>query len=184
MRRIWAFFASALLLATVSWAQHHPAPAPQPSEPPKEYAGIVNFLRVNPQICTGGQPSMEDLEKMKAEGVRAIINLRQPGEFNAEEEAAKAKELGLRYVHIPVNGREPKDEYAKEFLKATDDPANRPAFIHCASANRVGALWMIRRVLRDGWSVEDAEAEARKIGLRSPALVDFAKSYIEKQRKS
>jgi uncharacterized protein (TIGR01244 family) len=169
-----------LLLATIA-ASPQEAPPEQP--PSQEYAGITNFLRVNQQICTGGQPSLADLEKMKAEGVRAIINLRQPGEHNAEEEAAKAKELGLRYVHIPVNGREPKDEYAEEFLKATDDPANRPAFIHCATANRVGALWMIRRVLRDGWSLEDAETEARKIGLRSSVLVDFAKSYIEKHRK-
>ncbi len=35
-------------------------------------------------------------------------------------------------------------------------------FIHCTAAIRVGAFWMIRRVLRDGWKVEDAEEEATK----------------------
>src|SRR5713226_4096194 len=74
----------------------------QQQQPPPEYAGIKNFLRVNQQICTGGQPTMDDLVKMKAEGVKAIINLRQPAEYNAEEEAAKAKELGLRCFNIPV----------------------------------------------------------------------------------
>lgn len=149
---------------------------------PKEYAHITNFLRVNDQICTGGQPQMADLEKMKAEGIKAIINLRQASEYNAEEEAANAREIGLRYVHIPVNGREPKDEDAHEFLKATDSAENRPAFIHCASANRVGAMWMIRRVLRDGWSLEKAEEEARKIGLRSEVLLSFAKDYISRNK--
>ena len=42
---------------------------------------------------------------------------------------------------------------------------------------------MIRRVLRDGWKVEDAEAEAMKIGLReSPHWNEFARKYIETHR--
>ena len=151
--------------------------------PQQDFPNIKNFLRVNEQICTGGQPSMDDLARLKAQGSKAIINLRRPSEYNAEEEAAKAKELGLRYFNIPVSVAEPRDEQADEFLKITADPQNRPAFIHCGSANRVGALWMIRRVLVDGWKVEDAEAEARKIGLHSPSLVEFARSYIERHRK-
>jgi outer membrane protein assembly factor BamB/protein tyrosine phosphatase (PTP) superfamily phosphohydrolase (DUF442 family) len=146
---------------------------------------IRNFVRVNEQFCTGGQPRMEHLEKLKAEGVKAIINLRRPTEHRAEEEEAKAKELGLRYFNIPVAFGDPKDEQATEFLKITDDPANRPVFIHCTAAIRVGAFWLIRRVLRDGWKFEDAEAEAQKIGLReAPHLVEFARKYIEKNKKT
>ena len=145
---------------------------------------IRNFVRVNEQFCTGGQPRMEHLEKLKSEGIKAIINLRRPTEHRAEEEEAKAKELGLRYFNIPVATGDPKDEQADEFLKITDDPANRPAFIHCTAAVRVGAFWMIRRVLRDGWKIEDAEAEAQKIGLREhPQLNEFARKYIEKHQK-
>jgi outer membrane protein assembly factor BamB/protein tyrosine phosphatase (PTP) superfamily phosphohydrolase (DUF442 family) len=145
---------------------------------------IRNFVRVNDQFCTGGQPRIEHLEKLKAEGVKAIINLRRPTEHRAEEEEAKAKELGLRYFNIPVVYGEPKDEQATEFLKLTDDPANRPAFIHCTAAIRVGAFWLIRRVLRDGWKFEDAQAEAEKIGLReAPHLVEFARKYIENNRQ-
>ena len=146
---------------------------------------IRNFVRVNEQFCTGGQPRMEHLEKLKSDGVKAIINLRRPTEHRADEEEAKAKELGLRYFNIPVAFGDPKDEQATEFLKITDDPANRPAFIHCTAAIRVGAFWLIRRVLRDGWKFEDAEAEAQKIGLReAPHLVEFARKYIEKNRKT
>ena len=166
-----AFLTAVALVAGLALAQQ---------APPQDFSSIINFLRVNKEICTGGQPSIDDLAKMKAEGVRAIINLRRPTEYNAEEEAARAKELGLHYFSIPVSVAEPKDEQANEFLKVTSDPKNRPAFIHCASANRVGAFWMIRRVLVDSWKIEDAEAEARKIGMRSPSLVEFAHSYIER----
>jgi len=149
-----------------------------------EQPGIFNFTRVNDQYCTGGQPKIEALAKLKAEGVKSIINLRQPSEHRAADEEAMAKELGLKYFNIPVVYASPKEEQATEFLKITDDPANRPVFIHCTAAIRVGAFWMIRRVLRDGWTVEAAEEEAKKIGLRdAPHLIDFAKSYIAKYGK-
>jgi protein tyrosine phosphatase (PTP) superfamily phosphohydrolase (DUF442 family) len=160
-----------LLLATVSVTAQDVHP-------------IRNFIRINDQFCTGAQPRLEHLERLKAEGVKAIINLRQPSEHRAAEEEAKAKELGLRYFNIPVVFGEPKEEQATEFLKITDEPKNRPAFIHCAASIRVGAFWMIRRVLRDGWKLEAAEEEARKIGLReSPHLNEFARKYIEKHRQ-
>ena len=144
---------------------------------------IRNFLRVNKDFCTGGQPKLEHLEKLKAEGVKSIINLRQPSEHRAAEEEAKAKELGLRYFNIPVAYGNPNEEQVAEFLKITDDTENRPIFIHCTAAIRVGAFWMIRRVLRDGWTVAAAEAEAEKIGLReSPHLNEFARKYIERHQ--
>lgn len=157
------------------------AVAAQKSEPPSY--DIKNFLRVNETICTGGQPTMEDLARMKAEGIKAIINLRRPAEYNFDEEAAKAKELGLRYFNIPVDVNALKDEQVEEYLKLMTDPANRPVFIHCMSANRVGGFWMIRRVLVDHWKVEDAQKEAEKMGLTNPKMKEFALDYIARHQK-
>ena len=150
----------------------------------QESQSIRNFVRINENFCTGGQPRLEHLQALKNDGVKAIVNLRTPGEHRAAEEEAKAREVGLRYFNIPVVFADPKEEQVTEFLKITDDPANRPVFIHCTAAIRVGAFWLIRRVLRDGWTFEDAEKEAEKIGLReSPHLNEFARRYIEKHRK-
>lgn len=168
MKRIVSFI-SVLLLASVSVKMQQEVPP------------IRNFVRMNNEFCTAAQPRLEHLEMLKVEGVKAIINLRPPSEHRAAEEEAKAKKLGLRYFNIPFVFGEPKEEQATEFLQITDDLENRPAFIHCAAGIRVGALWMIRRVLRDGWTVEKAEQEAEKIGLReSPHLIQFARKYIEK----
>jgi len=146
----------------------------------QELPPIRNFVRINEEFCTGGQPRLEHLATLKAEGVKAIINLRTPAEHRAGEEEAKAKELGLRYFNIPVVFAEPKDEQVTEFLKITDDPDNRPAFVHCTAGIRAAAFWMIRRVLRDGWTFEAAEKEAEKLGLReNPHLNEFARKYIQ-----
>ncbi len=145
---------------------------------------IRNFFRIDKDFCSGGQPRPEHLAQLKAEGVKVIINLRPESEHRVELETDAAKAAGLRYINIPVVYADPKDEQVEEFLKITDDPNNRPAFIHCAGAIRVGAFWMIRRVLRDGWTVEKAEEEAEKIGLKNaPHLNQFARSYIERHKK-
>ncbi|HYN85219.1 MAG TPA: protein tyrosine phosphatase family protein [Pyrinomonadaceae bacterium] len=177
-------FLRASLLAVALAAAAAPGVAQEQKQEPQDAPPIRNFLRVNKDFCTGGQPRPEHLKTLRDEGVRAVINLRPRGEHRADEEEAAAKDAGLKYFNIPVVFRDPKDEQVAEFLKLTDDPANRPAFVHCAGAVRVGAFWMIRRVLRDGWTVDDARAEAEKIGLReSPHLVEFALSYIERHRK-
>jgi protein tyrosine phosphatase (PTP) superfamily phosphohydrolase (DUF442 family) len=116
-------------------------------------------------------------------GVHGIINLREPVGHNIEEEATVAKDLGLRYISIPVNPAAPKDEQVDSFLKATSDPSVFPLFIHCGTGARVGAFWMIRRVLVDGWTPERAEAEAKQIGMKSPGLRDFAVDYVDRHAK-
>ena len=168
-----AIFVSALfLLVLISVAAQDPVPP------------IRNFIRMDQNFCAGAQPRLEHLEMLKKDGVKAIINLRQTSEHRAAEEEAKAKELGLRYINIPVVFGDPKDEQVDEFLKVTDNVENRPAFIHCAAGIRVGAFWMIRRVLRDGFTIEAAEKEAQEIGLRdNPHLNEFARKYIESHKK-
>jgi uncharacterized protein (TIGR01244 family) len=148
--------------------------AAQPELPP-----IRNFLQVTPQFCTGGQPRVEHFTKLKAEGVKAVLNLRQPTEHRADEEQAAVQQAGMKYFNIPVVYMSPTDARVDEFLRITDDPANRPMFIHCTAAIRVGAFWMIRRVLRDGMTFEAALEEAAKVGLKdAPHLVEFARTYI------
>jgi uncharacterized protein (TIGR01244 family) len=150
-----------------------------------ELTSILSFLKLSEAVWTGGQPTLDHLAKLKAEGVKVIINLRPHSEHNGETEAARAKELGLSYFNLPVVYNAPKPEDADAFLKLTDEHLkDGRVFIHCAAAIRVGAFWMIRRVVRDGWTYERALEEANKIGLRNrPHLIEFARGYLESQRK-
>jgi hypothetical protein len=68
------------------------------------------------------------------------------------------------------------------FLAAVADKSNQPVFIHCGSANRVGGMWMIKRVLQDKWALDRAATEAEAIGLNNPQLKQFATDYIAQHR--
>ena len=53
-----------------------------------EMPAIPKFLQVTPQFCTGGQPRLEHFAKLKADGVKSVLNLRQPSEHRAADEQA------------------------------------------------------------------------------------------------
>jgi uncharacterized protein (TIGR01244 family) len=151
------------------------AQAPAQAEMP----AIPKFLQVSPQFCTGAQPRLEAFAKLKADGVKAVLNLRQPSEHRAADEQAAVEAAGMKYFNIPVVYRDPTDADADQFLKITDDPANRPMFIHCTAAIRVGAFWAIRRAVRDGVPIDAALEEGRKVGLQNaPHLEEFARKYV------
>jgi uncharacterized protein (TIGR01244 family) len=169
-----------LLLLAVAWLS---AQSPASAAPAADVSSIRNFLRVTPDFCTGGQPRPEHFASLKAEGVKAVLNLRTPGEHRAAEEQDAVEKAGLKYFNVPVEYSKPSPDAVDEFLRITDDPANRPMFIHCTAAIRVGTFWMIRRVLRDGFSPEAALEEARKVGLvPTPHLEQFARDYIESHK--
>ena len=146
--------------------------------------GATNYTRVEATVACGGATTPDAFPELRARGFAAIVNLREAGEPGADIDAAAsaARASGLRYLHIPLSSRTPGAEAFDAFLAAMEDPANSPVYIHCASANRVGAVWLAKRMLVDGWDEQRAMAEAEAIGLKSPVLRDFALDYVRRHR--
>ena len=151
----------------------------------QERTGIVNFSKVDAVVACGGATDTAALDGLKADGFKAIINLRTAGEqgANLEQNAARAKELGLKYISIPFSPQQPDPKAVDTFLGEIANKSNQPVFVHCGSASRVGSFWLVKRVLQDGWTVEKATEEAKLIGLRGEPLEKFALDYIATHRK-
>ena len=150
-----------------------------------EYPGVTNFTRVDATVACGGATEVATLDALKKDGFKAVINLRMASEpgVNLEQNQARAKELGLNYVHIPFSGGSPNPKAVDTFLGTISDTSNQPVFIHCASAQRVGTMWLVKRVLQDNYSIEKATGEAHAIGLSNPGLETFALQYIADHKK-
>ena len=140
--------------------------------------GARNYTRVDATVACGGATEPAAFAELKRRGFVSVVNLRLAREPGVEGEAAAVTEAGLRYFHLPLDGRNPTADVANRFLDVVTDQANQPVYIHCGSANRVGSLWLIKRVLADGWDVDKATQEAEAIGLRSPGLKQFSLEYI------
>jgi uncharacterized protein (TIGR01244 family) len=122
---------------------------------------------------------------LKADGFKSVINLRLATEqgANIPDNEAKARALGLNYFHLPLSGSAPDPAIVDQFLGVVSNQANQPVYIHCGSANRVGAVWLVKRVVQDGWPVDKATTEAKAIGLSAPGLEKFALDYIATHKK-
>jgi uncharacterized protein (TIGR01244 family) len=147
--------------------------------------GVTNFARLETTIACAGATTPEAVPEIKKMGYASIINMRLATESgaNVEGEAAAAKAAGINFLHIPFNGSSPDPAVADEFLKAISMPENNPAFIHCASGNRVSAMWMIKRMVVDHWDADRAFIEASALGLSSPALKQFAIDYAQSHKR-
>jgi len=146
--------------------------------------GVTNFAKLETTIACAGATTPEAVPAIKEMGYKSIINLRLFDEAgaNIDQEAIAVKNAGLRFVHIPFNGASPDPVVADHFLNAVQDPLNMPAFIHCASGNRVAAMWMIKRMVVDKWDAEKAGAEAAQLGLTNQNLKKFALEYASSHK--
>ena len=143
--------------------------------------GIVNFNRIETTVACAGAIRPDSVARIKELGFHSIINLRLPTEegANIEQEAAAAKEAGIRFVHLPFGGQELDKTVPDRFLAAIGEPDMEPAFIHCAGGGRAATMWFIKRVMSDGWDEDRALAEATQLGMRPESrLKTFAMDYL------
>ncbi len=126
---------------------------------------IPNAQNSKPGILTGGQPSEAHLREASEAGYSLIINTRGHGEPGTDVEPQIVAGLGLEYLHIPMAG--PGDvtlENAQQMARALESAAG-PVMVHCASGNRVGALFALKAFHIEGKSLEEALEIGRGSGL-------------------
>jgi uncharacterized protein (TIGR01244 family) len=147
--------------------------------------GVVNFKRLETTVACAGATTAAAVPEIKKMGYASIINLRQAGEEGADldAEAAAAKKANIPYYWIPFNGAKPDPAVADRFLDVVTAKKNQPAFIHCHSGNRAGAMWMIKRMVVDHWDADRAFQQATALGLTSPALKQFAIDYAQTHKR-
>ena len=102
-------------------------------------------MRVFDNVYVGGQPTPEELRQAVAKGVTTVVNLRASDEPGVAEQERLVAELGVNYVAIPVSSPDDLDRTAAQKLDdALASAQGKPVIVHCASGNRVGALFAIR----------------------------------------
>jgi uncharacterized protein (TIGR01244 family) len=174
-------FATAGVLAALSLSV---GLAAAPQVVTEDVEGVRNFRRLETTVACAGATNVSATPEIAKMGFRSIINLRLASEPGVDIEAsmAAAKAAGIRYYHLPLNGGMPDPAVAAKFIEAITSDGSEPAFIHCAGGNRAATMWMIKRLVVDGWDTERAAAEATALGMTSPVLRQFAIDYAQSVR--
>lgn len=141
---------------------------------------LPNFARVDEHLYRGAQPTEDGLRKLKAMGIKTVINLRDDDE-RAARERDLVQALGMRYFNVPMKGlSRPTDEQIARVIALIDAPENWPVFIHCKrGADRTGTVIACYRIARQGWKAKEAIAEAKRFGMSFFvfAMRDYIRDY-------
>lgn len=147
------------------------APAALRAELPEEApAGIPGYHLAAPGVAVGGLPSRNALEQLQKAGLKTVVDVRTEAEGTKAEEGI-AKELGLRYVTVPVTPATFSVADAEAVRKVLDDAEAGAVLVHCASGNRVGGVFAVIESLR-GKTPDAAMAEGRRLGLHSAPMIE------------
>ncbi len=118
---------------------------------------IYNYLKVNEDLITAGQPTEEQLKAAADEGFTTVINLATINpRYSLPDEAGLAQSLGLTYHHIPVDWEQPKDSDFDAFEQVMQSIGDARLLIHCAANFRVTAFYSLYAQKHLGWT--DAQA--------------------------
>jgi uncharacterized protein (TIGR01244 family) len=135
-------------------------------------------------IYLAGQPQQHELDELAERGIKTVVSLRKPEELDWDEKAA-VEATGMQYVAIPFDGPEElTDEVFDRVRDVLGEKRDEPLVLHCGRANRVGAVWMVHRVLNDGVGIDQALEEAKTAGLRTPEYIDKAQDYIRRAQSA
>ena len=147
----------------------------------QETFGIPNATFPEPGVMAAGQPTGEQLQLLAEEGYKTVIDLRPAGEPHGFDEPEAARQNGLAYVNIPVD-LQTLDQAAIDKFLETMRKAKRPVLLHCASSNRVGALYYAWLVLEEDVPARAAMAKAKAAGLSHPELVQKVEKLVSERR--
>lgn len=128
---------------------------------------MTDLLTVADDLYSAAQPTQAEFAALASKGIRTIINLRHPTEATDFDEASTVTANGMRYVSIPIAGGQDLTpatvaRFSRELAKAQ---ACGPVLVHCASANRVGALIALEQGWVQGHAADRALAAGRAAGL-------------------
>lgn len=103
--------------------------------------GIYNYVEISEKLHTSGQPTEKQYPLLKAAGFNTVINLAPHKAENAlTDEASLAKELGIQYIHIPVDFKNPTDADFERFTAVMQKHDKEKLWVHCAANMRVSAF--------------------------------------------
>ena len=127
---------------------------------PMTCAGVPNLHKVSDKLYRSAQPTAEGMTNLVALGIKTVVNLR-----DNHSDSDEIGGLPLKAHRIEIFTGNMKDKYITDFLSVVDDTNAVPVLVHCQhGADRTGTMCAMYRILREGWTADEAIAEMKNGG--------------------
>jgi protein tyrosine phosphatase (PTP) superfamily phosphohydrolase (DUF442 family) len=143
---------------------------------------IYNFRAIEDALSTSGQPTEAQLRAAAAEGYEVIINLalHDDPRYSLPDETSLVEDLGMVYVHIPVQFDAPREDDLFTFFQAMEKYKDKKIHIHCAANMRVTAFLGLYRTVKQGQIEVDAFETMRSVWKPNDVWSAFITSMLDK----
>ena len=103
---------------------------------------IINYIKVNKNISTSGQPTKKQFREIRKKGFDVVINLAMHNKGALKEEDKVVSKNEMLYIHIPITWKNPEIDRLTSFLKILKslEEDNKKVFIHCIMNYRVSVF--------------------------------------------
>jgi protein tyrosine phosphatase (PTP) superfamily phosphohydrolase (DUF442 family) len=119
-----------------------PNKTPEPPQAPSALpAGIPQFSSAREGVTGGLRPSLDDgLDWLQANGYRAVLHLRLPGEVN-DADRHQVEKRGMKYLSLEVSPHTLQQRTLEEFASLVKNPSLHPLFVYDREGALAGGLW-------------------------------------------
>lgn len=121
---------------------------------------IVNYRSYSPLFASAGQPTAEQLSAVQQAGFERVIYVAYSDQENAlPSEDRVVKNLGMEYIHVPVEWNAPTVSDFRLFAAAMRADAGKKTLLHCQVNYRASAFSFLYRVIYEDVSIGDAKVD-------------------------
>ena len=107
-----------------------------------------NVVEISPQLVTSGQPSADELSKLKSLGFEAVIYLAPPTVQDAvRDEQLIVTRQGLTFINIPIAFDNPTEADFETFAAIVGGLRGRKVLVHCQVNFRASSMVFLYRTI-------------------------------------
>lgn len=142
-----------------------------------ELSQITNFVQLTEDVGTAGQPTREQFAAIARDGYAAVINLALPTSDHAiPDEGSVVTGYGMRYVHIPVDFKNPTLDDLRTFIGTMRALEGKKVFVHCVMNLRVSAF--MYHYLKHARAFDEAAARSPVLDRWEPKMDGVWKAFL------
>lgn len=145
-----------------------------------ELDDVINFRAYSETLASSGQPTADQLEKIRDAGYQRVIYLAYTDSEGAlEHEGQLAERLGMEFYNVPVEWEAPKRSDFQAFAAILNQSPDVPTLVHCQVNFRASSFSFLYRVLYAGVPISEAKDALDSVWIPNPTWTKFLFDVLE-----
>jgi protein tyrosine phosphatase (PTP) superfamily phosphohydrolase (DUF442 family) len=145
-----------------------------------ELSDISNYRQYSGLFSSSGQPTALQLEEIEQQGFERVIYLAFTDDHTAiEDEDRVVKQLGMDYVHIPVDWENPTLADFKTFADVMGNENTVKTLLHCQVNFRASSFSFLYRVAIQGVPILDAKNDLDSVWAPNETWFRFIRTVLK-----